>query len=313
MSPTRAIHDLITPCPSRLPPPDPLFSSPPLPLPFPTRCSPFPTAAPPSLRAAPLSLRAVSPSLRAAPPSLRVTHDLPTHVPISPLLPSLFFPLFPSLSVHLLPFPVFASPPLPLIPSPSFPSLFPLPEDQGGGLRRPFFPPASLAPLAHSIPLLAIARHLHAHLFPPVLPVVHVPPVPLVPPVPPIPPVPPVAQHLPSHPSLQFRIRSCRSLPSRPSFPSPVLVIRPSFASLTRSVVHSPRRSNERTVHAGQPPCIGPVAHTLTCDIHSHSAHSLPSSPLPFPVSFPPFPPLFLSLFPCVRFPPSPSLPFLHS
>ncbi|CAI5933953.1 unnamed protein product [Closterium sp. NIES-65] len=61
---------------------------------------------------------------------------------------------------------------------------------------------------------------------PPVLPVVHVPPVPLVPPVPPIPPVPPVAQHLPSHPSLQFRIRSCRSLPSRPSFPSPVLVIR---------------------------------------------------------------------------------------
>ncbi|CAI7836717.1 unnamed protein product, partial [Closterium sp. NIES-53] len=105
-----------------------------LPSPFPTRCSPFPAAAPPSLRGAPLSLCTVPPSLRAAPPSLRVTHDLPTHVPISPLLLSLFFPLFLSLSVHLLPFPVIASPPTHSLSffslsSSLLPSLCPLPEE----------------------------------------------------------------------------------------------------------------------------------------------------------------------------------------
>ncbi|CAI7901901.1 unnamed protein product [Closterium sp. NIES-54] len=115
-----------------------------LPSPFPTRCSPFPAAAPPSLRGAPLSLCTVPPSLRAAPPSLRVTHDLPTHVPISPLLLSLFFPLFLSLSVHLLPFPVIASPPTHSLSffslsSSLLPSLCPLPED-------PAFAPVVLLP-----------------------------------------------------------------------------------------------------------------------------------------------------------------------
>ncbi|CAI5511083.1 unnamed protein product [Closterium sp. Naga37s-1] len=84
-----------------------------------------------------------------------------------------------------------------------------------------------------------------------------------------------------------------------------------SFLSLIPSRPSRPSRRPTPSVHTGQPPCIGPVTHTLTCDTHSRSANSLPSSPLPFPVSFPPFPPLSLpcrSPCPSLRFPPCPSL-----
>ncbi|CAI6009471.1 unnamed protein product [Closterium sp. NIES-65] len=223
--------------------------------PFPYALLPLPYRCSPFPTAAPLSVRAVPPSLRAVPPSLRAAPPSLRAVPPSlRAVPPSLRAAPPSLRAAPLPYA--------LLPFPTCCSPFPTRHTR----------------LAHTC----------SHHPSPPFPFLSSLPFPLCPP----PSLPCLRlASPPTHPhSLQSRIRSCRSLPSRPSFPSPVLVVRPSFASLTRSVAHSPHRSNEGTVHTGQPPCIGPVAHTLTCDIHSRSTHSLLSAPLSFPMSFPPFP-----------------------
>ncbi|CAI5973042.1 unnamed protein product [Closterium sp. NIES-65] len=330
MPPTRAIHDLITHVPLAsllqtlsFPLLPWLFPSLPL-LPLPYCCSPFPTAAPPSLR--------------AAPPSLRVTHDLPTHVPISPLLPSLFFPLFPSLSVHLLPFPVFASPPLPLIPSPSF--TLSTARGPGRGTEETFLPsrlthsPCSLNSIAcyctspsrtplsqrHSLthflllptslllPCLSLAS-LTASL----LPSLSHPPS--------------ILQSLPSFPSCTslLSLLSLPSLPFPPSLPSPnTFRPTPRFSSAFAPVVlfppvpPFPLRFSSSVPHSHRsldPSRTPPFART-NAPFTQGNRLALGLSLTHLHVTFTPVPhthsPPLLSLSPCpsLRFPPCSSLSF---